>query len=89
MALADQVTHVLHECGETPAGSLIGGFTVRPQSDGSVRVFWRLGGLPVFDAFRYRRNLRRCERVLRAWGLATDLRLDGPEPSLVCRLTSQ
>jgi len=85
--LASQVGYYLRDLGETPPVPVFGGFVAEAESGGRVRVYWRLPGPPLFGALRRRRALGRYERLLRAWGLATELHLDEPEPYVACWLT--
>ena len=82
--LTRQVGHYLRERGETRPVPILGGFVAEARPGGRVRVAWRLPGPPAFGGVRRRRALRRYERLLRAWGLATELCVDEPEPYLTC-----
>ena len=82
--LASQVGHYLREAGETRPVPILGGFVAEARPGGRVHVAWRLPGPPLFGAHRRLRALRRYERLLRAWGMATELCLDPAEPSLAC-----
>jgi len=82
--LARQVGHVLREHGETRPVPILGGFVVEARPDGRVHVCWRLPGPPMLRSRRRLRTLRRYKGVPRAWGLATELCLDAPEPYLAC-----
>ncbi len=84
LALARQVGDFLHERGEMPPAPLFGGVVIEAQPAGRTHVFWRLPGPPLFKAVRRRRHLRRYERLLRSWGLATKVCVDAPEPYLAC-----
>lgn len=85
--LARELDHRLRECGEVHPVPLLGGFVVRGQADGRVRISWHLPGPPAFGGIRRRRVLRRYARLLREWGFATELRLDHPEPHVTCWMT--
>ena len=82
--LARQVRHVLEDRGETRPLPILGGFVAEAHPSGRVRVSWRLPGPPIFGDRRRRRELRRYERLLRAWGVATALHFDTPEPYVAC-----
>lgn len=82
--LARQVSHFLREHGETGPIPLFGGVVAEAQADGHVNVYWRLPGPPIFRSIRRRRHLRRWNQRLRAWGMATELLLDAPEPHVAC-----
>ena len=82
--LARQVEHYLRESGESRPVPILGGVVVEPQPGGRVRVYWRLPGPSLFAGRRRDRTLRRYARLLGAWGLATELRLDAPEPYVAC-----
>jgi len=89
VALARQVGDLLYERGEMPRAPLFGEVVVEAQPGGRTHVFWRLPGPPLFKAVRRRRYLRRYERLLRSWGLATEVRADAPEPYLACWIRSE
>src|SRR3712207_9018985 len=74
--LASQVGYFLEDQGETRPVPILGGFVAEAHPGDCVHVFWRLPGPPVFLAARRRRNLRRYVRLLRSWGMATQLHLD-------------
>ena len=82
--LADQVSYFLYDQGETRPVPVLGGFDVEAQPGGRVHVFWRLPGPLIFKASRRRRHLSRYERLLRSWGMATELFADAPEPYVAC-----
>ena len=84
IALVDQVGQYLRERGETHPVPILGGFVSEARPHGRVRVSWRLPGPPAFGGVRRHRALRRYERLLRAWGMATELCHDEPEPYLTC-----
>src|SRR4051794_30325556 len=50
--LADQVRYFLRGQGETDPVPFLGGFVVQAGLNGRVLVYWRLPGLPVFEAAR-------------------------------------
>ncbi len=89
LGLADQVGYYLHDLGETHPVPVFGGFVAEAEPGGRVRVYWRLPGPPLFGARRCHRALRRYERLLRAWGLATELRLDALEPYVACWIAAK
>ena len=41
-------------------------------------VYWRLPGLPDFEATRRRASLQHYERLLRSWATETELHLHAP-----------
>lgn len=82
--LATQVEHFLREMGETRPVPILGGVVVEGQPGGRVHVVWRLPGPPLFGARRRLHHLRRYEHLLSAWGLATELHLEGPEAYVAC-----
>jgi hypothetical protein len=84
MDLISQVRYFLREQGEGRPIPILGGFVVRAQSGGRLHVFWCLPGPPAFGFLRRSRHLRRYERLLRSWGLTTELHLEEREPYVSC-----
>jgi hypothetical protein len=82
--LVGQVRHFLREQGEGHPVPILGGFVARAQPGGRVHVSWCLPGLAVLGSLLRSRHLRRYERLLRSWGLTTELHLEGPEPHVAC-----
>lgn len=83
MDLARQVAHLLRQSGETDPAPLVGGFVAETRADDRINVYWRVSGRLGFRFLRMR-ALRRYERILAGFGMATALRTDGPEPYLAC-----
>jgi len=82
--LEGQVRHFLREQGEGHPVPILGGFVVRAQPDGSVKIYWDLPGPPALGSLRRLGHLRRYERLLRSWGMTTELHLEEPEPYVAC-----
>ena len=83
MDLTRQVAHLLRQSGETYPAPLIGGFVAETRADNRVNVYWRVSGKLGLWFLRMR-ALRRYERILAGFGMATALHADGPEPYLAC-----
>ena len=88
MELERQVAHLLRERGETYPAPLIGGVVVETRADDRVNVYWRVPGRLALGFLRLR-SLRRYERILAGFGMATTLHEQGPEPYLTCWVREQ
>src|SRR5437763_896022 len=82
--LVSQIRHFLTEHGETYPRPILGGFVAQAQPSGRVHVYWRLPGPPALGAIRRLGHLRRYDRLLRSWGLTTELHPEPSEPYLAC-----
>ena len=82
--LVTQVRYYLREQGEGHPIPILGGYVVRAQSGGRLQVFWCLPGPPALGFLRRSWHLRHYERLLRSWGLNTELHLEETAPYVAC-----